>query len=430
MRKIILTLFIQLFAFSVFAHEGGHGIPSKTWTLKAYNTTLLADFIKKMDETVYLSDADHNLLTFDISEFSEIDQRYILSKSDWIQSANSTNSFFTIRNWLLVMGLLFILFVIYIRKRKRFSPALGVFALLVFIVACNTQKSTGTVSSIKVPANNLQFLQAVFGAFDNVTTRNDDQYFYIESNGMPNHEMMTGISNWQQQVPINHDYSGENSWAIPMQPQLSKNPLSTKTNFMKGAIAIAINGIPIFNPLNNRGEDANAIGELDQWGGHCGRADDYHYHLPPMHLQDKAGEGKPVAYALDGFPVYGETTEKLDEYLGRFTEDGSYQYHAVKEYPYLIAGMRGIVELNTRTKAPENEISPQAHTRGVRPPLRPLRGAKIVDFTTINPQSHSLTYEVNGEAHLVNYSWDAEGVYHFAFIDPDGGTEESTYKRK
>jgi len=46
---------------------------------------------------------------------------------------------------------------------------------------------------------------------------------------------------------------------------------------MKGAVAIAPNGVPIFNPLNNTGEDAYAIGELDQWGGHCGKADDYHY---------------------------------------------------------------------------------------------------------------------------------------------------------
>ena len=36
-----------------------------------------------------------------------------------------------------------------------------------------------------------------------------------------------------------------------------------KDNFMKGAIAIAANGIPIFNPLNNRGEDTEAFGELD-----------------------------------------------------------------------------------------------------------------------------------------------------------------------
>ena len=28
--------------------------------------------------------------------------------------------------------------------------------------------------------------------------------------------------------------------------------------------------MPIFNALNNRGDDAKAFGELDDFGGHCG----------------------------------------------------------------------------------------------------------------------------------------------------------------
>ena len=58
-----------------------------------------------------------------------------------------------------------------------------------------------------------------------------------------------------------------------------------KNQFLRGAIALAVNGIPIFNPQNNGGEVSADIGELDQWGGHCGRADDYHYHVAPLHLQ-------------------------------------------------------------------------------------------------------------------------------------------------
>ena len=64
--------------------------------------------------------------------------------------------------------------------------------------------------------------------------------------------MMVGITNWQQQVPINKNYTSENSWAIPLHPKMAENPLSTKTNLLKGAIAVAVNGIPIFNPLNNK----------------------------------------------------------------------------------------------------------------------------------------------------------------------------------
>jgi hypothetical protein len=240
---------------------------------------------------------------------------------------------------------------------------------------------------------------------------------------------MVGITNWQQQIPINHSYSGTNSWAIPIQPALSDTPLSTQTNLLKGAIAIAANGIPIFNPLNNRGEDANAIGELDQWGGHCGRADDYHYHLPPAHLQAIVGSGKPIAYAVDGFPVYGETTEELDEYLGRFNADGGYQYHTIDQYPYFIAGMRGEVTLDPNTSAPENQVIPQAMTQEVRPALTPLNGATITDFQSTGTNAYSLTYSLNNEDYTINYGWNNNGLYTYEFVGPNGVSTTETYQR-
>jgi len=57
--------------------------------------------------------------------------------------------------------------------------------------------------------------------------------------------MMVGITSWQQQVPIPQPYSGSNHWSIPLKPVYESTPLSTKTNFMKGAVALAVNGIPI-----------------------------------------------------------------------------------------------------------------------------------------------------------------------------------------
>lgn len=300
------------------------------------------------------------------------------------------------------------------------------------VFGCNQtpvpQTMTATITR-DVPANDPEYMTSVYGAFNQVKTHHDHDHFYVESNGLPQHEMMVGITSWQQQVPIRHDYSGSNSWPIPLRPELAAKPLSTRDNFMRGAIAIAVNGIPIFNPMNNRGEDAKAAGELDRWGGHCGRADDYHYHLPPTHLQAQVGEGKPIAYALDGFPVYGETSEHLDEYLGRFNGNGSYQYHAVKEYPYLIAALRGKVAINPTTQAPENEISPQAKTTAVRPFLRPLRGATITAFESLGPKSYSLTYTLDGETHIINYSWD-EVAYTFEFQDPDGTLRTEIYPKK
>ncbi len=122
---------------------------------------------------------------------------------------------------------------------------------------------------------------------------------------MPDHGMMAGITNWQQQIGIPQNYYGDNAWQIPLSPLLSDNPVSTRDNLFRGAIALAVNGVPIFNALNNRGEDAFLIGELDDWGGHAGRADDYHYHAAPLHLQEIVGDAAPIAYALDGYPIYG-----------------------------------------------------------------------------------------------------------------------------
>lgn len=435
MKKLLFLIALQLFSFQIFAHPGGPGGHSKNWSFVNSNQIIKAGFVKKEGDKVYLIDENHKVLTFNYSDFQAEEQQYISERVSFINSINTVeeshnHKTFDLSILLILSGVplfVFALFSLLKRSKKKPFLAYGLLGLSVIIISCANTKST---QAIKMAANDIPFLKSVFGAFENVTTRNDDHYFYIESNGIPAHEMMTGITNWQQQVPINHDYSSNNAWAIPLQPVLAENPLSTKENFMKGAIAIAANGIPIFNPLNNRGEDANAIGELDQWGGHSGRADDYHYHLPPTHLQAKVGEDKPIAYALDGFALYGETTEKLDESLGRFTSDSTYQYHAIKNYPYLIAAMKGMVELNPRTQAPENEILPQAKTQGVRPDLSPLRGAEITNFEILAAQKYSLSYTLNSQVHKINYSWDNDGNYTFEFVNPDGTIKKSVYKRK
>ena len=43
---------------------------------------------------------------------------------------------------------------------------------------------------------------------------------------MPDHGMMAGITNWQQQIGIPQNYYGDNAWQIPLSPQLSDNPVS------------------------------------------------------------------------------------------------------------------------------------------------------------------------------------------------------------
>ena len=195
--------------------------------------------------------------------------------------------------------------------------------------------------------------------------------------------MMVGITSWQQQVPIPQCYIGDNAWSIPLNPELASAPLSLQNSLMKGAVAIAANGIPIFNPLNNRGEDAYLVGELDNYGGHSGRADDYHYHIGPLHLEDTT-KVLPIAFALDGYAIYGSkepdgsAMETLDQYNGHTGNDSVYHYHAVETYPYIMSSMVG--EVTTDNEGTESQILPQASTTQVRPYLQPLEDAEITGF--------------------------------------------------
>ena len=264
----------------------------------------------------------------------------------------------------------------------------------------------------------------------NAKIRWDNDYLYIESNGLPKHSMMVGITAWQQQVPLPQPYTGNNAWRIPLKPVPAKNPMSAKTNFFRGAIALAVNGVPIFNPIKNDGRtDTNLAGELDQWGGHCGRGDDYHYHIAPVHLEKVVGKGNPIAYALDGYPIlaYEEangTKPKLDRLNGHKDANGHYHYHATKTYPYLNGGFYG--EVTERG----GQVDPQPRAQGVRPYTRPLRGAKITGFESPKPNAHKLTYQINGRKGFVSYVINENGSVTFTYTDTSGKTTTETYQRR
>ena len=260
-----------------------------------------------------------------------------------------------------------------------------------------------------------------------ISVRSDDRYFFVESNSIPDHPLMVGIRAWQQQVPLPQKYVGDNAWQIPLEPVPAANPVTTKDRFLRGAIALAVNGVPIFNPLNNRGEDAFLIGELDEYGGHCGRADDYHYHIAPVHLEKQVGKGMPIAYALDGYPIYGYTepngspVKGLDRFNGHEDADGNYHYHATKVYPYLNGGFHGKVTER------DGQVDPQPRAEPVRPSLQPLRGATIVGYASPTPTSRRLTYEISGRKGFVDYKVGDDGTLVFDYTEPSGKKTTETY---
>jgi Raf kinase inhibitor-like YbhB/YbcL family protein len=264
---------------------------------------------------------------------------------------------------------------------------------------------------------------------DGVSIRFDDRWLYVESTGLPHHPVMAGITNWQQQVPLPQPYVGNNAWQIPLHPVASKNPASIKNRFLRGAIAVAANGIPIFNPQNNRGEISAEIGELDEYGGHCGRADDYHYHAAPLHLQKIVGPDKPIAFALDGYPIYGLTEPdgsmpaNLDAFNGHEAPGLGYHYHASTKYPYVNGGFHGeVIERG-------EQVDPQPRASAVREAGRPLRGAKITEFKILKRNAYSLTYDVAGAKYVINYQIADDGTYKFEFVDPSGAATTQTYRR-
>lgn len=293
------------------------------------------------------------------------------------------------------------------------------------LVIAQLDSPTGREAADKRPEIARAF--EAFVATKAIKTRWDQRHFYVESNGIPAHPMMIGITAWQQQVPIPQPYIGDNAWQIPLQPVPAKNPRTAKGNFLRGAIAVAANGIPIFNPLNNRGDDAFLFGELDEFGGHCGRADDYHYHIAPVHLEKSIGKGLPIAYALDGYPIYGyaepdgSPVKNLDAFNGHEDANGRYHYHATKTYPYINGGFHG--EVTER----DGQVDPQPRATGLRPALPPLRGAKITDFVETKPGSFKLTYEINGRKGSVSYSLTDNGSATFVFADTNGNSTTESY---
>lgn len=323
----------------------------------------------------------------------------------------------------------------------------------------------GTPGGADGRKDNAPLQAAPFNVFaPHVRTRWDDRWLYVESDGLPHkpgdagafdfsHVMMVGITAWQQQVPLPQNYRGSNAWQIPLRPELAEKPVSAKEQLFKGAIALAANSVPIFNPIKNDGRtDTHLAGELDEFGGHCGRADDYHYHVAPTHLQAAVGVGRPIAYALDGFPIYGlfdpkvkageqgacplGSHEPLDWLNGHFAapaagappgDKGLYHYHASTAYPYLNGGMRGKVTVR------EDQIEPQPRATPVRDWLQPLRGARIVGFEATGKPGErgwTLRYTVGGQPGSVSYRIDGEGPatrYLFEFLSPDGQRRSATY---
>lgn len=80
-----------------------------------------------------------------------------------------------------------------------------IFSVLIACSKSTTTNSNNTTTNpivipitVTIPKTSLGFMDSAFAAFKpNISTSWDDTYFYIASNGIPSHNMMIGITNWQ-----------------------------------------------------------------------------------------------------------------------------------------------------------------------------------------------------------------------------------------
>lgn len=438
--KTAFIFIFCLFSNILFAHTINYDKAIlRHWSIVSENKTIDGSFFMLKDSQVFIDDANDNIIKVPLNSLSKEDQAFALKKAAWIKDLNAKlriqetnqvkkNNVFDYR-YLIVAFILLIVgwyfFSVDDKKKLKFLVP-----ILITGIAITMFSFTGSVLKLMSSTTDPLFVDSAFTPFKpNVYTHWDSTYFYVESIGIPTtHPMMAGIINWQQQVPIPQCYIGNNPWSIPLKPVIAANPVPVNPNhFIRGAVAVAVNGIAIFNPYTNTGVDAYLTGQLDQWGGHCGRADDYHYHIAPLQLYNNTSSTLPIAFALDGFAVYGNyepdgaLMQPLDANHGHYGSNGVYHYHGTANAPYMIGNMVGVVTEDTT-----HQIIPQAHANPIRPAGTPLNGAVITGCQpNATNNGYTLTYSLSGNTDSIVYSWNTSGQYVFNFYTATGSSTQT-----
>jgi len=146
----------------------------------------------------------------------------------------------------------------------------------------------------------------------------------IISNGIPDHNVRQANPN----IPC------ATNWAVtmPLNPSVASSVTEIPT---RGAIAMAVNGVPAYGPQEGNGSNAvepsagSPIQDAKFWYGHADMQKAWHFHNPYMGANG-ADSDTLLGYAFDGFPIYGPLSDSsnLDACNG-IEINGKYQYHVV-----------------------------------------------------------------------------------------------------
>ncbi len=459
--KILIVLLMLFQWTTMLAHEGHHDGEKhiRIWHDFENNVIAKGSFYLYKNEQVILVTTKGSKISLPIEKLSRKDNVYILQKVSQISALNTPNhpkeksiiatlpvqdksNYKVMSIAILILVLLVSGLFIYKYYKKR-NPATAavvfVFGFALLLWACSSDDDNDDDDPDPDPVTTValaysqDFLETSFSFFSNVgvTYSDSDGYLKVESNGIPDHQMMVGITSWIERVPIPIKYyiDDNNHWSIPLSPTYvdsQSEAVSITDDLQRGAIGIAANGIPIFNPYNASGEISNELGELDAFGGHSGNGNDYHYHTPPTHLSSTTGD-YPIGFIFDGFPLYGttetdgSTVTDLDEYFGHEDDEGYYHYHSLDAAPYMTPYLRGVVAISGTS--PQTQIEPQAlaSTEHDLSDINLTGGTDNHEITGLevndNCDGYTLTYttttnNVATEGTIV-YDWETEGEITF-----------------
>ncbi|MGZ0711893.1 YHYH protein (plasmid) [Coraliomargarita sp. W4R53] len=181
----------------------------------------------------------------------------------------------------------------------------------------------------------------------------------------------------------------ENTFTLPVTPVEAAAPTPDDVPRL-GAIAVAVDGVPIYGPTEGTGGDVLSLeGALSDCGSHNGPVD-FHMHLfgwaegvDCLYSAEEVEAGEPilVGWAADGYPImsglvcaddacssmtqlasswalsddtvfatdtwsahsYTEGSGDLDQCNGRTDSDGQYRYYTTTTFPYILGCYHGEV---------------------------------------------------------------------------------------
>lgn len=294
-------------------------------------------------------------------------------------------------------------------SKTRFLELAGITLSVVFM--------SGAVNAHEDHCDAVAASVADAGFGNGVTVTCDNDHAYITSDTYPDHDLMTGITGTNEQVPVPAEYGAP----VILSPTLSGTPLTRDA-----ALGVAVNGVPIYD-YTGGGEmsqsdlthhqarhDTLQTGQLDVCGGHAGRGDDYHYHVAPTCMIDQmanAGDDAILGWAFDGFPIYGMNNPDgsaiaagdLDVCNGQPDATFGYRYHASVEAPYILQCLMGQVADFDRLPR-VSPLSAADGARGLEAGRPPRGGVNDLTFTQSDDGSRSMDYTYEGANYYIRYA--------------------------